>query len=449
MENRPERTASARKRRRRSGSNIYHRLLVIMFAAFIAVMAYVVYTAVNQGIGLPVSSEGQTDLYTRVQSPTQDQTDSPEPSQGDDEPTMPTQPSVAEPTEPSVSEPDEPMEPQELAQMYLDDMTTVEKIWQMMIVSSGRLTAADGAQYPVGGVYYAPEELTDANTLADDMFAVQATAKTPVMFGVMHEGGTLSPLNNLGQTEPVGTMRSYGDAGDTGAVYTVGLNLSRQIKAAGFHFNLAPVADTYTGLNGWIPAAGYDMDNRTFGTLEDVASGLLQEMVAQSVRGMQDGGTIACLKHFPNLGSTAPTDTGDTSWRRYETFQAEDFKPFEAGIQAGVQMVMVSSMNAPYLTDGYEIPCCRSKQVVTDILRGELGFEGVIITDDQSAQTNVANIVAAVQAGCDMIYLPSDAQAAVNAILEAVQNGSLSESQIDKSVYRILLMKCENGIITE
>lgn len=447
MENRPEKPTPTRKRKH-SGTNIYHRLLTLLFSVFVLVIAYVVYKAVNQGIGLPVSSVGQpapndqiyVQEHDRLSQPSEEQSTQPSTT----ERTEPTEPSVTEPTEP-----DEPIEPQELAQSYLADMSLEDKIWQMMIVSSDRLLAVDGSQYPVGGVYYAPENLTDAQALADDMFAVQATAKTPVMFGVMHEGGSRSPLTDLDLAEIVGTMRSYGDTGDTDEMYTISLHMGEQIRAAGFHFNLAPVADTYTGLNGWIPAAVYDMENRTFGTLEDISSGLLQSMVSQSVKGMQAGGTITCLKHFPNLGSSGPTDEGDTSWRGQQTFEAEDFKPFEAGIEAGAQMVMVSNMNAPYLTNGFNIPCCRAKEVVTDILRNRLGFEGVILTDDQSTQTNAANIVATVQAGCDMIYLPADAQAAVNAIMEAVQNGTLSETQIDESVYRILLMKCENGIITE
>lgn len=420
-----------KKKRKQSGTKIYHRLLMILFVAVIFAVTLLVWTAMKDGIGYPVSSMGQAEVrQTQSTTSTEELT---EPTE------VPTQ--EDESTEP----PTEAMEPEELIEMYMQRMTLEDKVWQMMFVTMDQLDSAAGRQYPVGGLYFRAEDLTDAQLLSENLFSVQATAGTPIMFGVTQEGGSVAPLTNIGLVDANDAMRVYGDAGDAEAVYRLGLKMGQQIAAAGFHFNMAPIADTYN----WYPSEALMLGERTFGTNEDVISGLLQQMVAQMVKGLQEGGTISCMKHFPNFASTAPSNEGDFSWLTYEKFNANDFLPFVAGIEAGVQMVLVSNMYAPNLTGGFYVPCCRAKEVVTDILRTQLGFTGVILTDDQRQQTDLNNYVQMVQAGCDVIYLPADAKAAVETIVAAVENGTISEERINESVVRILSLKCENGVITQ
>ncbi len=465
MQKSPDRSNS-RRSSRRTGTRIYHRLLMLLFAAIIIGVALIVYTALKEGIGNPVSSTGK---YESVQStvttePSEPDTEPSEletqPSEPDTEPSEPdTEPSETTPedTEPSESatedtEPSEPdteptteleelLTPQELAQLYLENMSLEEKVWQMMFVTTAQTESSYGEKYPVGGLYFQAEDMTEVQKLGDDLFALQATSKTPLLIGLTHEGGSVAPLSSLGLVDPTESMRTYGDAGDADALYQVGLTMGQQIAGAGFHFNLAPIADTYIpGLNE------AEMQERTFGTDAAAESGVLSNMVARMVQGLHDGGTIACLKYFPNFGTA---DKQTYYWRDIEKFRNIDGLAFAAGIDAGAPMVLVSNTCAPSLTNGQYIPCCRAKEVVTDLLRTELGFNGLILTDDQRKETNVGNYVSMIAAGCDVIYLPSDAKAAVDAIMAAVENGTLTEDRINESVYRILLLKCESGIITE
>ena len=177
-------------------------------------------------------------------------------------------------------------------------------------------------------------------------------------------------------------------------------------------------------------------------------------MVAAMVRGLQESGTISCLKHFPGHGSTeADTHEGlSVTNRTPDELRETEFLPFAAGIKAGAEMVMISHMSAPEIT-GDNTPCDLSVAVVTDLLRGELGFTGVIVTDShemgaitQYYGTGEAAVMA-IRAGCDIVLMPYDLDEAYEAVAEAVENGTLTEERINESVLRILTLKYRYGII--
>ena len=166
------------------------------------------------------------------------------------------------------------------------------------------------------------------------------------------------------------------------------------------------------------------------------------------VQGLKEQKVTACLKHFPGIGST----TNDThnglavSGRSAEEFRAEEFSVFQAGIDAGADMVMVGHMAAPSLV-GDNTPCCMSEAVVTDILRNELNFKGVIITDAMNMKA-ISDYyeadeaaIRALKAGCDMILMPDDFEKAYNGVLQAVQDGTISEERINDSLRRIYRIK--------
>ncbi len=417
MEKMPEKNKKSTSSSSRRNATIFKNISIVLFAICICAVSYMVYHAITYGIGLPVSSAGKTV-------------------------TQSTQMSVPDATEPEESEttqtPTQPLEPEELAKQYFDSMSLKEKVWQMIFVTPQDLNNASGKQNPIGGVYFTPDDLTSASVLSAEMRAVQDASSTPVMFGVAEEGGSVSPLSDLGLTEAVAAMETYGTAGDLDAVYSLGQSMAEQILDAGFHFNLAPVADTVN----WYPR---NVGDRSFSTDVDVAA----QMVAQMVKGAQEKGMISCLKHFPNLGSTGQSNDYDISWRLDSDFEGTDYIPFKAGIDAGVEMVLVSNMMAPDLTGGTYIACCLSENVVTNILRKQLGFDGLILSDDQRGQSDGADFVSIVKAGCDIVFLPSDPQIAFDAIMDAIEDGTLSEERINESVWRILLLKCEYGIITQ
>ncbi len=137
--------------------------------------------------------------------------------------------------------------------------------------------------------------------------------------------------------------------------------------------------------------------------------------------------------------------------RTLDELRGTELKPFAAGIAAGAGMVMISHMSAPNVT-GSDAPCDLSSAVVTDLLRGELGFTGVVITDSHEmgaitdSYSPAEAAVLAIQAGCDIVLMPADLKQAAQGVLDALQNGGLTQARVDESVLRILTLKVRAGI---
>lgn len=171
-------------------------------------------------------------------------------------------------------------------------------------------------------------------------------------------------------------------------------------------------------------------------------------------RGLQEGGVLACLKHFPGHGSTEADSHLGTSVtdRTLDELREAELLPFRAGIEAGAGMIMVSHMSAPAVT-GDNTPCDLSPAVVTDLLRTELGYDGVVITDAHNMGAITANYtpgeaaLLAIEAGCDLILMPDDLDAALQALRDAAADGTLTETRIDESVLRILTLKAKAGLL--
>ena len=184
--------------------------------------------------------------------------------------------------------------------------------------------------------------------------------------------------------------------------------------------------------------------DRSFGSDASAVSAYVNAMM----KGLQDNKVTACLKHFPGIGSsTQDTHKGLASTdRTAEEFRANEFVVFQSGIDAGADMIMVSHMSAPALDDS-GVPCSLSEKVVTGILRNELGFDGVIITDalnmkaiaDYKAADEAA--ILALKAGCDMLLMPEDFEKAYEGVLKAVSDGVISEERINDALRRIYRIK--------
>jgi beta-N-acetylhexosaminidase len=177
-------------------------------------------------------------------------------------------------------------------------------------------------------------------------------------------------------------------------------------------------------------------------------------MVSGVVQGIQSTGAAATLKHFPGLGAengNAHNDVAVYIDRSLDQLRAEEFVPFRAGIDAGSDFVMVSHQIVSGVGDG--LPACLSYTVCTDLLRGELGFQGLIVTD--SLQMNTISgtyssgeaAVRAIEAGVDVILMPMDFPAAVEGVKNAVATGRISEERINESYDRIIAEKSKLGLI--
>ena len=172
--------------------------------------------------------------------------------------------------------------------------------------------------------------------------------------------------------------------------------------------------------------------------------------------GISDNGIIPCIKHFPGHGDTVgDTHNGLVTLNKtWEQLLACEIIPFKASIENGADMIMASHITLPNVTKE-SVPTSLSKEMLTDKLRGELGFEGVIITDSLSMgaitkhYTSDKAALAAFNAGADILLMPQDFLLAYNAILDAAKNGTVSEERINESVLRILKLKEKYKIIKE
>ena len=205
--------------------------------------------------------------------------------------------------------------------------------------------------------------------------------------------------------------------------------------------DFAPDADVLTNPNN--TAIGV----RSFGSDPDMTA----QMVEQAVKGFQDHQVSAVIKHFPGHGGTT-TDSHNGAAivdRSLEELRSAEFLPFEAGIQAGVDMVMVGHLQVPQVISD-DTPASLSSEMITDVLRNELGYDGIVITDSLSMgaittyYTSADAAVKCIQAGGDMLLMPYSFTEAYQGVLDAVNSGEISEDRINESVTRILKVKCKN-----
>ena len=269
------------------------------------------------------------------------------------------------------------------------------------------------------------------------------TIHIPIFLASDEEGGLVARIEDSGIGVPyVGPMGEVGASGDPAAAFEAGSTIGGYLHELGINLDFAPDADVL------IDPYNQTIGNRSFGT----DPFLCGQMVGRFIDGLHDRGVASCIKHFPGLGDTE-TDThtgGAWSSRTIEDYRGAEFVSFQGGIEAGTDMVMVSHLSNTALT-GSDLPASLNKVVMTDILRDELKFEGVIVTDSlqMGAVTerfdSAEAAVTALEAGADILLMPIDFQAARQGILDAVESGRISEKRIDQSLRRILMTRYRTG----
>lgn len=340
----------------------------------------------------------------------------------------------------------------------MEDMSLSDMVYQMMFVTPESLTGVETViqagdatksaveKQPVGGIVYFSKNLKDRAQTTQMIKNTQSYSKIPLFIGVDEEGGRVARLGSnsaMGVTKQP-PMREIGKTGDGDKAYEVGKTLANDIKQLGFNVDFAPDSDVLVNENNT------EIGDRSFGTDPDVVS----LMVKNVVSGLQDNGVSSSIKHFPGHGAThTDSHTGYSEvTRTAEQLRKTEFLPFKAGIDAGVDFVMVSHMTLTNATEE-KVPSSISKEVITDMLFDELGFTGIAITDSFSMgaiteeYTVSEAVTKAVKAGADMILMPSDLTATHDAIVSAVKSGDISQERIEKSVRKILSLKVKRGMI--
>jgi beta-N-acetylhexosaminidase len=335
----------------------------------------------------------------------------------------------------------------------LNELSLEEKIGQMFIcafrdnkegVWSINDTIKDViAAYHLGGAILFNENLHDKAQTKNFIADLQNDSNIPLFIAIDEEGGAVSRLGALGY-ERLPSASRIGSSGDSSMAFEQGSKIALNLKELGFNLDFAPVADISSNKRNTVIGA------RAFSDDPQIAAAMVQAFV----RGLQEGGIIATLKHFPGHGGA----NGDTHYgpasipHNMDMLKEKDLLPFQTGIDAGAGFVMVGHVSAPHVT-GNDEAAIFSKKIVTSILREQMGFTGVIITDalDMGAVIKKYRAdeaaVKAILAGVDILLMPQDLNLAFNGVLEAVASGEISESRLDESLSRILKMKARFGIL--
>ncbi len=342
-------------------------------------------------------------------------------------------------------------------------MSMKEKIYQMFIVTPESLTDDRSGEYitvpyeeslkavedcPVGGLILFAGNIETDDQVSSMISSYQAAALagngTGLFISVDEEGGDIARVNEKLDVNDVQDMEYYGQNCTPEDVYEAGSIIADSVSRYGFNLDFAPVADINLS---WYNGLG----NRCFGYTPECTA----EMVPQLVRGLQDNGVCATLKHFPGIGSS-DGDTHDGSvwlYRSYDELSENEFVPFRAGIEAGADFVMVSHV----IVDGADeepVPSDLSYTVVTEWLKHDLGFRGLAVTDAQSGMESVTGHYSAgeaaamsVKAGIDIVLTPQNIEEAYLAVEKAAAEDKCVAAGIDDSVLKILQLKYKMGLL--
>lgn len=304
-----------------------------------------------------------------------------------------------------------------LFMIYPEQLTNADAV-----IKAGNATQDALSTYAVGGLFYATRNIKDEAQIKEMLGTTASMSKYPMFMATVEVGGEKSIVANALSLDAVASPSELGASGNEEEAFNTASKVSDYLNKYGFNMNL--------GVNANLADSG-----NSFGTDSQVVSA----MVAKTVEGLQSFGVSACLQYFPETINSGNNVEG----------LADVLAPFKAGIDAGASMIMVCTAPSMGIT-GDDTPSCLSSAVIQDVLRNQLGYNGIIITDSLSdladRYSSADAAVAALQAGADMIFLPADFVESYQGVLAAVQNGTISEDRINESLKRIYRVKYANRV---
>ncbi|RTQ94620.1 beta-N-acetylhexosaminidase [Lysinibacillus telephonicus] len=331
-------------------------------------------------------------------------------------------------------------------QNKISKMTLEEKIGQMIFtgISGKTLNENDLSlinEYKVGGIIFFKGNLVSTNqtlNLLNEIKSVNEKNDFPLFLGIDEEGGRISRLPK--ELIGIPSSKKISESNDVFFAHDIGKILGKELSAFGFNLNFAPVLDVNS--NPKNPVIG----DRSFGDNPDIVSSFGIEVM----KGLQSQNIISVVKHFPGHGDTAVDSHLDLPVvnKSLDQLKKLELIPFKKAFAEGTDVVMVAHILLPKIDSTF--PSSMSKEIITGILREQLNFDGVVITDDltMKAITNNYDITAAavnsVKAGSDIILIAHDYHNVISsfqALKKAVESGEISEERIDESVTRILQLK--------
>ena len=364
----------------------------------------------------------------------------------------------------------------EAIKAIIDKMTLEQKVAQLFVVSPETLTGVDSVQYagdmtyqalqdyPVGGIVFAKDNIDSSSqfgTMTDNLQSYsEEISGLPLFLAAAEEGGSASVLGNNDNLDEY-YENSYSDDGsdyssssansvhsgapsmseigrkdDSTNAYEAGKSIGSLMSAYGLNLDLAPVAHVLSGNSSGI-------GNRTFGTDAQTVS----DMALEVIRGIQEEDVNAAMKYFPGYGAASSNMSGfPVINSSLDELKKKEFLPYSNAIAQGMDFVMVGHISVPNVT-GDDTPASLSEKMISEVLRKDLGFKGIVMTDYLNDKTIVKNYgaadaaVKAIQAGADLLLEPDDLEAAYEGVLKAVKKGDITEDRLDESIYRILRVK--------
>ncbi len=341
--------------------------------------------------------------------------------------------------------PGQVLTPTSYAALLTQHLSLNDELGQMLLVQfAGQYPTPDAVQMlndqGAGGVLYFAANIASASQISSLNAQVNQLASIPPLLAVDQEGGDVNRLLDL-----IGPLPAAADLKDPQAAYARGVQDASDLSTYGFNLNLAPVVDVGT--------ANPQLGARTFGSTPE----RVETMAAAYLEGLQQGQITACVKHFPGLGDTTtdPHIGLPILTHSRQEWENIDLAPYRYLFQReDVRAIMVTHEMIPAVDS--QLPSTLSPAIVQGVLRDELGYNGVIITDSLymdaiNARWSVPEAsVLAVKAGADIIIGASDpasVQAIKDAFTQALTSGSLTKARIDTSVQRILALKIRMGLI--
>lgn len=347
----------------------------------------------------------------------------------------------------------------EKVEKIVNNMTLEEKVGQIFMVAPEAVDKDGGSttvfteniekeieKYNIGGYILFASNIENPTQTQELINGLKKSSKIQPFVGVDEEGGRVARIgkNSAMGVEKIEPMAQVGKSQNYERANEIGTTIGKYIKNLGFNLDFAPDTDVLTDSNNT------EIGDRSFGNDPEVVG----KMATEVVKGLQSENISTVLKHFPGHGgSIGNSHQGfSLSNRTEEELKKCEIVPFKTAIENGADCVMVAHMSLPNVT-GDNIPATLSKKVVTDMLKTELNFKGVVFSDSMSMGAITENYgtgdacVKAVEAGIDMVLMPENLDEAYNAVLEAVKNGKISQERLDDAVSRIIKAKIQRGII--
>lgn len=342
---------------------------------------------------------------------------------------------------------------QDYVSKLLEEMSLEEKIGQMMIIHYRESKLDETLSNMLetikpGGFIFFKENLVTYEDSLELIKNIKNSAKIPMFLSIDQEGGMVDRLKTIkGITfSKMPSMAEIGTTNDTSIAYGTGAQIAHNLKMLDLNMNFAPVLDIYSNPKNTV------IGTRSFGNNAEIVS----KMGLALSKGLKDNDIIPVYKHFPGHGNTE-TDSHvalPIVTKSKEELLKEELIPFKKAIDDNAEVIMIGHLAVPAITNSY-IPASLSKKIITNLLKEELNYQNIVITDalNMKALTNNYNekeiIEKAINAGVDILLMPENPINAVNVVKEGIASGSIKEEQINSSVKKILNLKYKYNIINE